>query len=93
MVLGVKRQGYIKWGETTRVEKRGETTRGKTTRGKRLRGETSCYRPRCPRAEMVLGRNDLEPWDGRTKHRKVWLLPRIRNGGQFVKNCLCSNRK
>ena len=31
------------WGETTRVENRGETTRGETTVGKRLGGETSCY--------------------------------------------------
>ena len=32
------------WGETAKVENRGETTRGETTRGKRLGGETSCYR-------------------------------------------------
>ena len=32
------------WGETTRVEKRCETTRGKRLGGKRLGDETSCYR-------------------------------------------------
>ena len=33
------------WGETTRVENRGETTRGEMTRGKIFGGETSCYHP------------------------------------------------
>ena len=36
MALGAKHLGY--WGETTRVENRGETTRGETTRGGNVLG-------------------------------------------------------
>ena len=46
MVLGAKHLGY--WGETTRVENRGETTRGETTRGGNVLGAK----------RLVTGRSD-----------------------------------
>ena len=47
MVLG--RNDWGMWGETTRVENRGETTRGETTSG-----ETSCYHKTDPEMKLFL---------------------------------------
>ena len=52
MVLG--RNDWGMWGETTRVENRGETTGGETTTGETSWGETSCYHKTDPEMKLFL---------------------------------------